>query len=335
MLRYACLAVLGGCVDIGPIDLGENGFGFGDLGGFTLFTVPGTPGQQGNIAFAYVEGCPGAPVTPTCALSRGAILAGATTPLHLRGLAGGLPELTVASSAPEIFDVGPIDRARVQITAHTAGRATLVLTSSGAIYDQIDLVVGTPAALAFTGAAPVLLAGADASIPILATDASGTQLFGRGAIQLDPNGLVRATVYDLAADAQFAGSDHVVLSGALVGTTTITATLGALTATSLVTIADASDVARIVATQDVVDLADHRVIERFEAVTADGVEVRGAHCSPSVSAAFPVALTARPEGLVPNPRAPGDDVYLAAESAGAATVSCVFGNATASAQLAL
>lgn len=333
MLRYAGLALLAGCFHMEPIDFGD--FGFGELGDLTLFDVPGTLGQHGTIAFAYVEGCPGAPVTPTCELAHRGILVGAMTPVHLRALAGGLPELTATSSAPEIFDVGPIERARVRITAHAAGSATLVLTSGGAIYDQIELVVGTPAALAFAGEAPVLLVGADASIPIVATDASGAQLFGRGAIQLDPNGLVRATTYDAAADEQFAGTDHFVVSGALVGTTTITATLGALTATSLVTIADASDVAQIVASPDVVDLADHRVIERFEAVTAEGVEVRGAHCTPSVSAAFPVALAAHPEGLVPNPSAPGDDVYLAAESGGAATVSCAFGSATASAQLAL
>ncbi len=342
MLRYACLALLTGCFEMQPIDFGD--FGFGDLGGFGLSVARGTTGENGNLAFGYLEGCPGARssgaqfVAP-CELSIGAILTSSTTRIHLHALGENLPALTVASSSPAVFDVGPIDHApgsddaSVQITAHAAGQAKLVVSSTGAIYDQVNLDVADPVSLAFTDAAPVLLAGAEESIPVIAMGASGTQLFGRGAIQLDANGLARAATYDPSADGQFYGTDHFVLSGALVGTTTITASLGALAATSLVTIADQSEVAQIVVTPAASDLPDHEIIEVFEAVTATGSEVRGAHCTPSVTAAFPVSIAPMPEGLVPAPILPGDDVMFAAASGGPVTLSCAFDGVVGSVDL--
>ncbi len=312
MLRYALLATLAGCLD--PIAFPEGGT-------LNIFPPVGTSGSFGNVLFAYDEGCQPNFLSAVCALDSGAILAGGAARIEIEGQVNTLPALTATSSDSSVFEVGSVEtdgvRAFVRVTARAPGRAMLsVNTVDGVAYDIVGLAVENAATLAFTDAAPTLLLGSPESIPVIARDANGKQLFGRGAFAFDAGSLAVHTDYGHAADLMFVGTDHAVVSGGTVGVAPVSAHLGALAALANVSIVDASAVAKIVPSE--------LGILVFESETAAGAEVRGAHCVPSVSAAFEVATRFLPEGVVPG-LVPGDEIVVDSTGHGPAVVSCAIG----------
>jgi hypothetical protein len=319
MFRYAPLVLLAGCFDfgIGPIDI-TGGLNFPD------WPAPGTPGSLGKIQFGYTEGCAGGELAFNfpCPMDGAAIAEGGTTVVHLAAVTGVLPvSFNAISSSPGVFDIVDV----IQLDASTAelhvrglspGASTLTIFDGDVSYDAISLSVARPAVLAFTDPAPVLLVNQRESLAVVAHDQFGTLLYGRGELALE-TGALELRGDDPFADAIFVGTDHAIVSGATLGAFPVTAHLGALTATASVSIVDLSAVSQIIGTQ----AFDGSIA--FESETSTGAQVRGAHCTPSVTAPFTASETL--EGAAPNQDHPGDHVFLEGTYTGPSTVSCAIG----------
>ena len=264
-----------------------------------------------------------------CGFDSGPILAGATARIDYQSDALKLPVFAFASSDPSVFEIASSGSGFVRVAAHQPGSAMLTVTTADGQPSRRGRAVHRERRVARVSGifTPIFLAGSPESLPVLARTALGTPMFGRGAIQLSGSGLARHTDYDPAADQLFAGTDHFVLSGTALGPVTVTASLGAVTASVPLTIVDTSAVAKI----SVTTLGNNA----FRAETAAGLPVRGAHCVPSASAAFPVMISGdQLEGVVPVPVLPRR--FLVSVNAidpnehGVATVSCAIGGVVGS-----
>jgi hypothetical protein len=304
---------------------------------FNLDFRNGTPSEQGFFEVGYAEGCPqdflGGGV---CPLS-GPILAGSRARLSLWTADEDPPRLSASVADESIAHVAQIDDGwpgdlDLVVVAQGVGTTFIELRRDGEIYDRVKITIAHAKSLAFFDQTEPVLTGAAVSVPVVATDADGQRMFGRGAIAFHTGAELTATAdYDPDADLSFEGTDHVVVIAGPTGKPIVGAAVPRERSTDDATAEISLDVVDAGAAAKVAwvgaNMANEKgeILALFQVEDAAGRAIRGAHCGIAVQAAFDVDIDVNYSGVVPSWLGVLDWYKLSSKQHGPATFTCAFG----------